>query len=250
MSNRPSLAWMEKYRDTVNADPEMSVIGDWFTADFKISFEGAEFLISVREGKIADIEENPRFDRPAAFSLRAASLLLSGGASHDRGAARGQRVGVDAAEVEKWSCEQVGKWLRHNGLHHLAATFLEQRVDGYVLLRVTDNELSSVLNCRAFGDRKRILEFVASVQPKQTAPGTFRLQRTLPKQRRVRRPLVQISEFSFRTKNPWRLKVRTHPRRTLLNTMQHSLRKKLKPCVARRLPQEQPRWKFRRPNIC
>ena len=77
---------------------------------------------------------------------------------------------VDAAEVEKWSCEQVGKWLRHNGLHHLAATFLEQRVDGYVLLRVTDNELSSVLNCRAFGDRKRILEFVASVQPKQTWP--------------------------------------------------------------------------------
>jgi hypothetical protein len=71
MSNQPSLAWMEKYRDTVNADPEMSVIGDWFTADFKISFEGAEFLISVREGKIADIEENPRFDRPAAFSLRA-----------------------------------------------------------------------------------------------------------------------------------------------------------------------------------
>jgi len=71
MSNRPSLAWMEKYRDTVNADPEMSIIGDWFTADFKISFEGAEFLISVREGKIADIEENPRFDRPAAFSLRA-----------------------------------------------------------------------------------------------------------------------------------------------------------------------------------
>ena len=71
MSNRPSLAWMEKYRETVNADPEMSVIGDWFTADFKISFEGAEFLISVREGKIADIEENPRFDRPAAFSLRA-----------------------------------------------------------------------------------------------------------------------------------------------------------------------------------
>lgn len=71
MSNRPSLAWMEKYRDAVNADPEMSVIGDWFTENFKISFEGTEFLISVREGKIVDVEENPRFDRPAAFSLRA-----------------------------------------------------------------------------------------------------------------------------------------------------------------------------------
>ena len=71
MSNRPSLAWMEKYRDTVNADPEMSVIGDWFTENFKLSFEGTDFLISVREGKIVDIEQNPRFDRPAAFSLRA-----------------------------------------------------------------------------------------------------------------------------------------------------------------------------------
>lgn len=71
MSNRPSLAWIEKYRDTVNADPEMSVIGDWFTENFKISFEGTDFLISVREGKIVDIEQNPRFDRPAAFSLRA-----------------------------------------------------------------------------------------------------------------------------------------------------------------------------------
>jgi len=71
MSNRPSLAWMEKYRDTVNADPEMSIIGDWFTVDFKISFEGAEYLISVREGKIAAIEHKPRFDRPVAFTLRA-----------------------------------------------------------------------------------------------------------------------------------------------------------------------------------
>ena len=71
MSNRPSLAWMEEYQETVNADREMSVIGDWFTENFKISFEGTDFLISVREGKIANIEENPRFDRPAAFSLRA-----------------------------------------------------------------------------------------------------------------------------------------------------------------------------------
>lgn len=71
MSDTPSTAWMEKYRETVNADPEMAVIGDWFTVDFKISFEGNEFLISVREGKIAAIEHKPRFDRPAAFTLRA-----------------------------------------------------------------------------------------------------------------------------------------------------------------------------------
>lgn len=71
MSDQPSSAWMEKYRDTVNADPEMAVIGDWFTLDFKISFEGNDFRISVREGKIAEIERNPRFDKPVAFTLRA-----------------------------------------------------------------------------------------------------------------------------------------------------------------------------------
>lgn len=71
MSDTPSSAWMEKYREAVNADPEMNVIGDWFTVDFKISFEGNEFLLSVREGKIAAIEHKPRFDRPVAFTLRA-----------------------------------------------------------------------------------------------------------------------------------------------------------------------------------
>lgn len=71
MSDTPTSAWMEKYRETVNSDPEMAVIGDWFTVDFKISFEGNEFLISVREGKIAAIEHKPRFDRPVAFTLRA-----------------------------------------------------------------------------------------------------------------------------------------------------------------------------------
>ncbi len=71
MPDIPSAAWMEKYRDRVNADPEMSVIGDWFTVDFKISFEGNDFRVSVREGRIAEIEHNPRFDRPVAFTLRA-----------------------------------------------------------------------------------------------------------------------------------------------------------------------------------
>jgi hypothetical protein len=71
MSEQPSSTWMERYRDTVNADPEMAVIGDWFTLDFKISFEGNDFRISVRKGKIAEIEHNPRFDKPVAFTLRA-----------------------------------------------------------------------------------------------------------------------------------------------------------------------------------
>ena len=67
----PSLEWMEKYRDAVNADPEMAVVGDWLTVDFKISFGGDDFLLSVRSGRIVDIVPKPRFDRPAAFTMRA-----------------------------------------------------------------------------------------------------------------------------------------------------------------------------------
>ena len=71
MSDQPSAEWMDKYSSSVNADPEMAVIGDWFTVDFKISFEENEFLISVHAGKIVAIEHRPRFDRPVAFTLRA-----------------------------------------------------------------------------------------------------------------------------------------------------------------------------------
>ena len=71
MSDTPSLAWMERYRDAVNADPEMAVIAEWFSVDFKLSFGAADFLLSVRAGKIVEIAPNPRFDRPAAFTLRA-----------------------------------------------------------------------------------------------------------------------------------------------------------------------------------
>ena len=67
----PSLEWMEKYREAVNADPEMAVVGDWLTVDFKISFGGSDFLLSVRSGQIVDIVPKPRFDRPAAFTMRA-----------------------------------------------------------------------------------------------------------------------------------------------------------------------------------
>ncbi|MEC7463542.1 MAG: hypothetical protein VX007_11120 [Pseudomonadota bacterium] len=71
MIKTPTLAWMKNYREAVNTDPEMEVIGEWFSNDFKISFEGSDFLISVRRGKIIEIAENPRFDRPVAFTLRA-----------------------------------------------------------------------------------------------------------------------------------------------------------------------------------
>jgi hypothetical protein len=62
---------MERYRKTVNEDPELAVIGEWFTTEFKLSFGGNDYLLKVRAGKIADIVHAPNFDQPARFSLRA-----------------------------------------------------------------------------------------------------------------------------------------------------------------------------------
>lgn len=71
MADAPSMAWMERYRDRVNTDREMAVIGDWFDTEFKLSFGGNDFLLTVRKGRIERIEQRPRFDRPARFSIRA-----------------------------------------------------------------------------------------------------------------------------------------------------------------------------------
>ena len=71
MAKAPTPYWMERYRERVNSDREMAVVGDWFSLDFKLSFEGDSWLLSVREGRIADIVHRPRFDRPAQFTISA-----------------------------------------------------------------------------------------------------------------------------------------------------------------------------------
>jgi len=71
MVEKPTQEWIERFRQAVNHDQEMQVIGRWFSVDFKLSFEGSDYLLRVRSGKIDEIVAAPRFDVPAAFSLRA-----------------------------------------------------------------------------------------------------------------------------------------------------------------------------------
>ena len=71
MSELPTPNWMDRYKEVVNADPELDVIGEWFSSDFKLSFEGNDYLLKVRAGKIEEVVHDPRFDVPVEFSLRA-----------------------------------------------------------------------------------------------------------------------------------------------------------------------------------
>ncbi len=71
MGSAPTPDWMERYRARVNADREMQVIGEWFSLDFKLSFGNRTYLLSVREGRIEEIVDRPRFDRPSRFTISA-----------------------------------------------------------------------------------------------------------------------------------------------------------------------------------
>lgn len=67
----PDLAWLEAFRDRVNGDREMQVIGDWFTAAISLSFGDTRYVLRIQEGRIEDIVADPRLDARASFGFRA-----------------------------------------------------------------------------------------------------------------------------------------------------------------------------------
>lgn len=67
----PEVAWMDAYRERVNADPEMEVIGGWFSTSFSITFDEKRYVLRVERGKITDINAAPRIDARSAFGFRA-----------------------------------------------------------------------------------------------------------------------------------------------------------------------------------
>jgi len=71
MASFPEKAWMEAYRDRVNADPEMAVIGGWFTTALSFSFGDERYAVRVERGRIVEINAAPRIDSRTAFGFRA-----------------------------------------------------------------------------------------------------------------------------------------------------------------------------------
>ena len=71
MSAFPQLRWLEAFRDRVNADPEMKLIGRWFTTPILLSFGESRYVLRIAEGRIGEIAANPRIDARAAFGFRA-----------------------------------------------------------------------------------------------------------------------------------------------------------------------------------
>jgi len=71
MSEYPGSAWLARYRERVNQDVELGVIGDWFTTTFGISFGEQRYALRVEKGRIAEIIPAPKLDVRMAFGVRA-----------------------------------------------------------------------------------------------------------------------------------------------------------------------------------
>ncbi len=67
----PDLAWVEAFRDRVNNDTEMRLIGDWFSTAISLSFGDKRYVLRLDKGRITEIVAEPRLDTRAAFGFRA-----------------------------------------------------------------------------------------------------------------------------------------------------------------------------------
>jgi len=71
MYDYPGTPWLARYRERVNADAELNVIGEWFSTTFTLTFGDNRYALKIDKGKIADIIPSPRLDVRAGFGFAA-----------------------------------------------------------------------------------------------------------------------------------------------------------------------------------
>jgi hypothetical protein len=71
MIDYPGLAWLARFRERANADPELQVIGDWFTTTFTLTFGAQRYALKVEKGRLVDIVASPKLDVRALFGFSA-----------------------------------------------------------------------------------------------------------------------------------------------------------------------------------
>ena len=71
---------------------------------------------------------------------------------------------IQKGEINEWTIDDVAKWLEASGLAanapYLTDAFLQGKVDGIVLLALTDEDLQDKFKIKSLGKRKNILRAV------------------------------------------------------------------------------------------
>ena len=66
-----SQDWLERFRDRLAADPEMQVVGDWFTVSISLTSGDHRCIVRFERGRLVQWVLSPRLDVPCAFGFRA-----------------------------------------------------------------------------------------------------------------------------------------------------------------------------------
>ena len=71
MRDYPGTRWLTQYRERVNSDAELNVIGEWFSTTFTLTFDNTRYALKIHKGKIVDIIATPRLDVRTGFGFAA-----------------------------------------------------------------------------------------------------------------------------------------------------------------------------------
>ena len=66
-----SADWLAQLQTRLNDDPELQVIGDWFTVAMSLSCDGERCILRFERGRLVESVRAPRLDVPCAFGFRA-----------------------------------------------------------------------------------------------------------------------------------------------------------------------------------
>jgi hypothetical protein len=66
-----SDAWLTRFQERVNTDPEMHVIGDWLTAALSLTCGDRRCILRFERGALVEFVSSPRLDVRCEFGFRA-----------------------------------------------------------------------------------------------------------------------------------------------------------------------------------
>jgi hypothetical protein len=66
-----SDGWLKRFQERVNADPELDVIGRWFTTSLSIAGGDRRVVLRFERGRIVEMIPSPRIDVRSAFGFGA-----------------------------------------------------------------------------------------------------------------------------------------------------------------------------------
>ena len=66
-----SEGWLQRFRDLLAADPEMEVVGDWFSLSMSLTSGDDRCIVRFERGRMVQWFVSPKLGVPCAFGFRA-----------------------------------------------------------------------------------------------------------------------------------------------------------------------------------